>query len=167
MVKIVKDYAVPLVLYFANAVCWNNFYLGELVFDDPLSVATYASGGNGDFESDNHTASFVFPHTPPLEETSAVFQLSRDLSTAKAELDKYRQRIQSYQEVLDLRDKQLFEMRDKASTQSESEVDIEDYKNLELQVRSYKEQNALLNEEILKLHQMCNSSQSEAAKEKR
>ena len=140
--------------------------LGELVFDDPLSIATPNSGDVGGFEWDNQATSSLSPHSPS-EETSAVFQLSNELSSAKLEISTLRQRIQSYKDVLDVRDRQLFEVRDKASGESFNQVHVEDYKNLELQVRSYKEQNAVLNEEILKLNQMYNSAKAEAIKEKR
>ena len=143
----------------------KSIFSGELVFDDPLSVS--AVNENPDFEWDSQVASSAVTQSSSQEETSAVFQLSKELSNAKTEIEKYRQRLQSYQEVLDIRDKQLFEVRDKISSENFSHVDIEDYKNLEMQVRSYKEQNALLNEEILKLHQMNNKSSLEAKNEKR
>ena len=138
------------------------------MFDDPLSVPTFSAGDNPDFEWDNQQVSpCESARLSSQEETSAVFQLSKELSSARSEIDKYRQRLQSYQEVLSSRDKQLFEVRDKISSQNFSQVNIEDYKSLELQIRSYKEQNALLNEEILKLHQMNNKSANEARNEKR
>ena len=131
-----------------------------------MSVRSPAStSGNPDFEWDTEAAATVSNLTIQ-EETSPVFQLTNELASVKAELEAYRQRVQSYQEVLALRDKQLFEMKDEISSPSHSQV-AEELKNLEDQCRSYKEQNSLLNEEILKLHQMYNKTHTLAETQKK
>ena len=143
--------------------------LDQLVFDDPLSaVAPRMPVMDGaEFEWDNETPSALSSPNSNLEGSSVVFQLTDELSKVRKELDDCRQRIQSYKEVLASRDRQLFEIRDEMSSQSSISTHSEEFRNLQQQARSYRDQNAVLNEEVLKLNQMFHKANTEATNEKR
>ncbi|XP_076803369.1 uncharacterized protein LOC143447247 isoform X2 [Clavelina lepadiformis] len=145
---------------------------GQLNFDDPLAISTTPlSSGLPEFEWDNEinsaTGSSASPFSTTHDESSALFQLSHELADAKAELARCQQRITSYQEVLASRDRQLFEMQDELLGNDKSIVTSEAYQNMEEQVKSYRDQNALLNEEVLKLHQMCNRTRLQAKEQQK
>nr|XP_009861938.1 TBC1 domain family member 2B-like [Ciona intestinalis] len=148
---------------------------GSYKMSMPPSPLDSNSNGHGDeYEWDNP----ITPADPSpvsltsnMDEQGALFQLSKELSEAKAELTKCRDRITSYQEVLASRDQQLFEIQDQINNQETNEksraVTSEGYHNMEEQARSYREQNCLLNEEVLKLHQMCQKYKDQAHQQRR
>ena len=126
-------------------------------------MPTLTGSENPEFEWDNAVGSTSSsPQLPHSSESGAIFHLTEELSSLKEELEHSRQKIQSYQEVLALRDQQLFQMRDEMSNHEYPSTDHRAWNDLEEQVRSYREQNAFLNEEILKLHEMHNKSVAEA-----
>jgi len=155
---------------------------GVHVEDHPLAIATTptkprfraklpsaASVGLEEYEWDSEATSMASPwvRNESLDENSAVFNLSKELADANKELEKCRTRIKSYQEVLAARDRQLFDLQDKQNLGASSVQKTEAYLNMEEQARSYQAQNALLNEEVLKLHQMCNKARNYAREQKR
>lgn len=140
----------------------NKCFLGEVVSNHPLSSPASSALGNLEFEWDNDIEPPSSPQRSHSSESSSVFQFTEEISNLKQELDQCRLKIQSYQEVLALRDQQLFRIRDELSNQEFHESQHNTWNVLEEQVRSYREQNAFLNEEVLKLHQMHNKSAAEA-----
>nr|CAB3266838.1 TBC1 domain family member 2B-like [Phallusia mammillata] len=129
------------------------------VFDDPLRSSKFSLSSStfDDYEWDGDTLS---PSAVNIEETNKLTMLTKELNETKKDLAKCRDRITSYQEVLASRDRQLFEMQDQLDPgESLSLEQTEAYKSIEEQLKSYRDQNALLNEEVLKLHDMFNKSQ--------
>ena len=108
--------------YFHTVINIFCYFSGIHSQDHPLAtprargrLPSGASLGLEEYEWDSEATSMASPwvRNESLDEKSAVFELSKELSDANKELDKCRARIKSYQEVLAARDRQLFDMQDK------------------------------------------------------
>jgi len=162
-----------------NGVNNGNNTKREKVFDDPLRSADLSnfrlqrspvrkSGNSLQFNDDTSSTADPWIKNEDLDESSDVYQLTKELSNEQKKYKKLRDEYGALQETLAAKNKQLFDMHDQVNDQNNDAIVRSDlYREQVTRVKSLETSNLFLNNELRKQNKDLRESRKLAALYKR